>query len=287
MIDHPVVERPVVLELQGAEGMGNPLQGVRDGVGEIVQGVQAPFTARLMVDHPMADAVKNGIAQIQVGRGHIDPGPQGQGPVGELAGPHAREEIPTLRRGAIPVGALPPRLGQGAAVFAHLLRIQRADIGPALLDQLDGEGIELLEIIRGEIEPLAPLIAQPTHILLDRRDVLRVLLVGVGVVETQITGPPVIPRDAEIEHDGFGVPDVQITVRLRWKTGGDARVSPTGQVLLDNLANEVRLFGVCLLGHLYAAGEAGVKRTTRARGHYTRHTWIFRRAAGLSQGATE
>jgi len=63
--------------------------------------------------------------------------------------------------------------------------------------------------------------------------------------------------DTEIEYDGLGMSDVQITVRLRRKAGGDTRVPPLGQILLDDLANEIGLSRVFFLGHLGAAVAAG------------------------------
>lgn len=220
----------MVLELQGTERVGDAFEGIRDRVGIIIGGVQTPLAARPVMDHPVADAVEDGVAQIQIGRGHVDLGPQGQGPIGKRTGPHAREEVQVFRHRTLAVWALLSGFGQGTAVRAYLLRIQRADVGSALLDQLDGEPVELFEVIGGKIEPLSPGVAQPTHVLLDRRHVLLVLFVRVGIVEAQVADTLVIPSDPEIEHDGLGMTDVQITVRLRRKTGDDPRVSLLGQI---------------------------------------------------------
>ena len=169
VVHAPVVEGPMVLELQGADGVGDALQGVGDGVGVVVGRVQAPGAAGLVVDHAVADAVEHRVAQIDVGRGHVDAGAQAAGAVRELAGAHAREQVQVLRDRAVAPGALAAGLGQGAAVGADLLGTQVADIGQALADQLDGEAVELLEIVGGEIEPVLPVEAQPAHVRLDGR----------------------------------------------------------------------------------------------------------------------
>ena len=44
----------------------------------------------------MDDPVQHRVAQVDVGRGHVDFGAQHPRPVGELAGAHALEEIEVL-----------------------------------------------------------------------------------------------------------------------------------------------------------------------------------------------
>ncbi len=257
----------MVLELQGTEGMGDALQGIADGMGVVVHGIEAPLASGLVVDHPMADAVEHRVAHVEVRRGHVDPGPQGQRPVRELAGPHAREQVQILRNRTIAVGTLPTRFGQSPTVRAHLLRVELADVGQPLADQLDGESVELLEVVRGEVAPIPPIVAQPTHVLLDRRHELPVLLVGVGVVETQVAGALEVLGNAEVEHDGLGMTDMQIAVGLRREPGRDLIVLTRRQVLLDDLADEVGLYGGFFLGHRgVAVGTENLGK--RARRHY-------------------
>ena len=56
--------------------------------------------------------------------------------VGELAGLHAREEVEILFDGAIAIGAVFARLGEGAAVLADLVGGEVIDVGLAGLDEL-------------------------------------------------------------------------------------------------------------------------------------------------------
>ena len=83
-------------------------------------------------------------------------------------------------------GLVAPGLGERAAVLADLLGRQVVDVGLAGLDQLDGPLVELLEVVGGEVQVLAPVEAEPAHVLLDGVDVLLLLLDGVGVVEAQV-----------------------------------------------------------------------------------------------------
>ena len=71
--DHPVIQRPVRLELQGAETVGDALQSVLDGVGKVVHGIDAPLGAlAVVVDE--ADAVDDGVPEVQIAAGQVDLG---------------------------------------------------------------------------------------------------------------------------------------------------------------------------------------------------------------------
>jgi hypothetical protein len=150
VLDAPVVQRPMILELQRAQRMGDALERVGDRMRVVVGGIQAPLAAGLVMDHAVADAVEHRVAQVDVRRGHVDLRPQRAGAVRELAGTHARNRSRFSSTAAIAIGAVAAGLGEGAAIGARLLGAEVADIGQALLDQFDGEAIELLEIIRGE-----------------------------------------------------------------------------------------------------------------------------------------
>ena len=90
--DNPVVEGPVILELQGAQGVGDALQGVLNGVGEVVHGVDAPLVPLPVVVH-VVDAVEDRVPHVEVAGGQVDLGPQGVPAVGELPGLHPGEQV--------------------------------------------------------------------------------------------------------------------------------------------------------------------------------------------------
>ena len=80
-------------------------------------------------------------------RGHVDLGAQHAGAVGELAGPHAAEQVEVLLHRALAERAVLAGLGQRAAVDAHLLLALVVDIGLAGLDQVLGPAVERLEVV--------------------------------------------------------------------------------------------------------------------------------------------
>ena len=132
------------------------------------------------------NAVEHRIAQIDVARRHVDLGAQHARAVRELAGAHAAEQVEILLDAPLAKRAVLARLGQRAAVGAHLLLRLVVDIGLAGADQMLGPGVKLLEIVRGVVEVLAPVEAEPAHVALDRVDVFLLLLGRIGVVETQM-----------------------------------------------------------------------------------------------------
>ncbi len=95
VLDEPVVERAVDVELERAERVGDALDGVALAVGEVVERVDAPRVAgAVMVACLMR--YSNGSRIFMFVRDHVDLRAQHVGAVGELAGAHAREEVEGL-----------------------------------------------------------------------------------------------------------------------------------------------------------------------------------------------
>ena len=142
------------------------LDGVRLAVGEVVHGVDAPGIAGARVLR-VQDAVEHGIAQVDVGRGHVDLRAQHADAVRELAGPHTREQVEALVGRPVPPRAGPARIGERAAVLTDLVGGLVVHIGLAGLDEVDRPLVELLEVVGREVEVLAPVEPEPVHVRLD------------------------------------------------------------------------------------------------------------------------
>ena len=222
-----------------AERMRDALDRIRQRVREVVHRVDAPRVAGAVM-LGVADAIEHRIAHVMFGERHVDLRAQHVGAVGELAGAHAAEQIEILVDAAVAVRRVLARLGQRAAILADLVGRQRIDVGDALADQALGELIELLVVVRRVVFAVVPVEPQPPHVVLDRVDVLDVLLDRVGVVEAEVAVAAELAGDAEVEADRLGVADVQVAVRLGRKARDDAAaVLSGGDVGGDDLANEV------------------------------------------------
>ena len=146
VIQYPVVQTTVILELQRTDGMGDPFQRIGNAVGEVVHRVDAPLVAGLMVLSKL-DTVDNRIAHHDERRGHVDFGTQTRATFGKLTIFHLLEQRQVLFYAAITIRAVFTRLSQGAAVFAHLLSSQLIHIRQTFLDQLNRILMQLIKIV--------------------------------------------------------------------------------------------------------------------------------------------
>ncbi|MNN07532.1 hypothetical protein D3C81_1203590 [compost metagenome] len=204
--NRPVVERALILELSGAQGVGHALDGVFQRMGKCIHRINAPFIAGVMMRR-MHDAVDDRVSQIDVRRGHVDFGAQHLLPVLEFAGAHPFEQVEVLLDRAVAVGAVFTRLGQRPAQLADLVGAEIIHVGFALFDQQHRAFVHLLKIIRRKMQ-FFPIEAQPFDVFLDRIDILYVFFHRVGVVESQVGASAKLVRQREVDPDRFGMPDM-------------------------------------------------------------------------------
>jgi hypothetical protein len=198
----------------------------------------------------MEDAIHHGITHIQVGRCHIDFCPEHTRAVLEFTCTHMLEQVQIFLHGPVAKGTVLSRPGQGAPVFTDFPSTQVVNVGLPLLDELYGVPIELIKIVGGIIEPVAPIKPKPSDILHDGIYIFNVLLARIGVIKSQIADAPVFRRQAEIEADGLGVSDMEITVGLRGKPRMDAAVVFVGlHILGHDTPNKILGRGRILYGH--------------------------------------
>ena len=238
LLDKPVVERTVDVELKGADAVGDMLDRVALSVGVVVHGVDAPFVACAVVVG-VQDAVHDGVAQLHVGVRHVYLGAQHLLAVGKLAVAHALKQIEVLLDAAVAPGAVLAGLGDGAAAEADLLLRLVVDVGQSLLDEDHGPLVELLEIVAGVVHS-GPFKAQPADILLDGVHILGVLLHGVRVVETEIGLSAIFLGEAEVKADRLGVADVQIAVGFWREARQNGFVGALVEALFDDFFQKIK-----------------------------------------------
>ena len=243
--DEEVVELVVGHKLQSADGVGDTFEIVALSVGEVVHGIGVPLVARAPVGH-VEHAIHDGVAEVHVGRSHVDLGAQNHLAGSHVAGVHLTEEAQALLGGTVAIGRILSGLRRGAFLGGNLLGGLLVDIGTALQDAPFGKVPKILEIV-GSIDLLAPFEAEPLDVLLDGADILHVFLLGIGVVHAQVAGAAELAGGAEIHGDGFGVTDMQIAVGLgREACLQSAAVESVGQILFYPLFYEIKTF-FCVL----------------------------------------
>jgi hypothetical protein len=254
LLQDPIVDLPIVVELEGAEGVRDVLEGVRKAVGEIVEGVNTPLVSPAIMGG-VADPIENGVTHDHVGMGHVDLGSQHVLPVTEFAGPHLLEQLQVLVHGTSAERTVSSRLSDGASELPDLLLAEGIDVRLALPNQDYRALIEPVEIVGSEIEVIPPIVPQPPNVLLNGSDVLHVFCEGIGVVEPEMTDTAVLRGQPEVQNDGLGVTDMEIPVGFRGKSG--LHSAPIGAVLLmlgHNGPNEVGSFRAAATGAITGHG---------------------------------
>ena len=250
VLDEPVVERAIVLELERAKGVRDPLDGVGLAVRPVVEGVDRPRIARPVVVC-VPDAVHQRVAQLHVRRGEVDPGAEHVRSIVELPGPHAPEEVEVLLRRALPVRAGPAGFSHGPAVRADLLLGQAVDVGEAVLDHAQRHPVERSEVVRRVADLAVPLEPQPADVPRDRLDVGRVFRRRIRVVHAQRRPAAVLARHLEVEADGGRVAHVKEAVGFGRKTREHTPpVPPAQDIFGDDLTDEIRTLSLRHGGNL-------------------------------------
>ncbi len=239
-LDEPVVERTVYVELQRTDRVRDALDRVALAVSIVIHGVDAPLVARAVV-FGMDYTVHDRVAEEHVGVRHVYLGAQHLLAVGELAATHALEQIEILLHRPIAPWRRCARLRDRSSRQTYLLLRLVVDVSQPFLYKLDGPLVQLVEVIRG-ITLLGPLESQPRYVALYRVDILRVLLDGVGVVETQVALAAVFLGKTEVYADALGMTYVKIAVGLGRESRLYAAVAFCDR-LFDDLFKEIeRLF---------------------------------------------
>jgi hypothetical protein len=166
-----------------------------------------------------------------------------------LAGLHVAEDLQRFLDRAVAEGRVGARRAEIAAVARHVFGALAVDVGIALLDQVLGHLVQLVEVVARVVQvllaALLPRKAQPLDAVHDGIDVFLVFLLRIGVVETQVAAALVIARQAEVQADRFRVAHVQVAVRLRRETGDHRRhafalVGARRNVGLDDRTHKIR-----------------------------------------------
>ena len=109
----------------------------------------------------VTDAVEDRIAQVDVGRSHVDLRAEDVLAIGKFSGFHSAEQVEIFLDRALAVWAVLAGLGQRAAERAHFLGGETVHIRFALLDKIFGALIKFIEIIGRVVEVRAPVEPEP------------------------------------------------------------------------------------------------------------------------------
>ena len=241
VLDQPVVERPMILELERAERVRDALDRVRRRMGEVVHRIDAPVVAGPVVVRA-PDAVEHRVAHVDVRRRHVDSRAQHVRAVLELAGAHARKQIQVLvdRPVAKRARSVPARSAcRDAARISSAVRLSTYAL--PLRIRCDGVLVERLEVVGRVLRSHRPS-RSPASGRRPRstRRTRRLPSSGWCRRTGGCSVPPNSAGDAEIQADRFRVSDVQVAVRLGRKSRGHASLVPAFlHIIGHDGANEI------------------------------------------------
>src|SRR5437773_12545327 len=121
VVEEPVVERSVVLELEGAQRVAHPFDGVALAVREVIARVDVPGRAGAWMAG-VENTVDDGVAKVEVRRRHVDCRAEHPLAVPELAGAHPREQLSIFLHAAVAERAVPARARQCPPALSDIVR---------------------------------------------------------------------------------------------------------------------------------------------------------------------
>ena len=127
----PLIERSISGKLQSTDRMGHPFDGIFLAMSKIIGRIDIPLITGAMVWN-LLDTIDHRITHIDIRRVHINFRPQCHGPFINGANFHLLKQLKALRSRSLTKWTVLTHLGECAAILAHLLGVQLADIGFAI-----------------------------------------------------------------------------------------------------------------------------------------------------------
>mmetsp|Transcript_8861 Transcript_8861/g.15579 ORF Transcript_8861/g.15579 Transcript_8861/m.15579 type:complete len:218 (-) Transcript_8861:351-1004(-) len=195
----------MILKLQRAQRMRNPLDRISNRMGKVIHGINTPFISGSLMRF-VFNTINHRIAEVEIGRGHVYLGTEGVRSIGKATRAHLFEELEIFFSGSIAVWTFLSWLGQCASILSHFLGRQFIDEGVSRLDEVDCCIVNELEVIRcfanvskprthlllptlilSVITKRSQSLLNPPHILQYALHIFIVLLAGVGIVQSHVT----------------------------------------------------------------------------------------------------
>ena len=215
---------------------------------KVIHRINAPGITCSVMCH-MCDTINNRVTHVHVRRSHIDFGTKDFLAISVFAFFHFFKKLKILFYRTVAVWAFLARLCQGSAVLTDFIGSQIADISFSLLDQFDSGFIHLSEIIGSEEKSVLPIGTKPFNVSLNRFYKLTFFFGRVGIIKTHIKLAIVFLSKSIIQKNGFGMSDMEVSIRLRWEAGVYGIINTLGQVLVNDVFNKIFRNGLVL--HLF------------------------------------
>ena len=214
------------------------LNGILDGMGKVIHGINAPLIAGVMMRHA-GHTVNHRVSHVDVGRCHVDFCTQHLLTVLVKTVLHIFKQRQIFLHGTIPVRAVLSGRIEVSPVFPDLLRRQITDIGLSFFDQLHRAFVHGVKIIGSKEQPVLEVGSQPFYICNDGFHIFGFFLRGIGIVKTEVEFSSILLCKTIVQKNGLGMSDMKIAVGLRREPGLDVVIYSLRQILVDFLFDEI------------------------------------------------
>ena len=114
-----------------------------------------------------------------------------------------------------------------------------------------------------------PIEAQPLHSVQNRVDVFGIFFFWVGVVKAHVADTPIVARQAKIQANAFGMPNVQIAVGLRGEPCANFGRVGSAFGVMRSIARRPRPFAL----RVSSLGQIGLNDLTQKITHLVGVLW--------------
>ena len=238
LTNDPVIKRTMVFEFQCTDGVCDSLDSILDRMSKVIHWINAPGVAGSVVGH-MSNTVDDRITHVHVRRCHIDLGTKNFFSIGIFAFFHFFKKLEIFFNRTVTVRALFSRICQSSTVLADLIGSQVTDISFSFFDQFDGCFIHLSKVIRSKEKSVLPVSTKPFDISFNRFYKFTFFFCRVCIIKTHIKLAVVFLGKSVIQKNGFGMSDMEVSIRLRWEAGVYGIINTLCKVFINDVFNKI------------------------------------------------
>ena len=231
-VNDPIIERTVDFEFQSAHRVRHAFERIFNRMGEVIHRITVPGVARVVVGL-IDNAVDDRVAEVDVGRSHVNLGAEAVRTFSEFTSAHATEEIEVFFYATIAIGGETAGFLRDATISLPLLLGEFAHIGLTATNQFLGNLPHGVKHI-ASVEELVPLVTQPGDILLQLLHELISFLRRVRIVHTQVALTIEVARHTKVHPHSLRVANVDPTIGFGRKTGHYGTVILTSSEVFFN-----------------------------------------------------
>ena len=218
--------------------MSHAFDRILDRMSKVIHRIDAPLVSSVVMCHTCY-TVDNRVTHVHIRRCHIDLCTENFFSVSVFALTHLLKKLQVLFYSTVSVWALFTWFCKSSSVLTDLVCSQVADKCLAFFDQLHSGLIHLVKIIRSKEKSVLPVSTKPFDISFNRFYKFTFFFCRVGIIKTHIKLAVVFLGKSVIQKNGFGMSDMEVSIRLRWEAGVYGIINTFCKVFINDVFNKI------------------------------------------------